>query len=293
MVTSPAKLVIEMGDLDHSQDDESHPRLRCLWGNLNEALDSRAQDWKGHIEIHDRVDIDHLLGDEALTDSVIFEALALALVSGNTRWERIARIRSELAEPFLDFNPRRFATLSDTAIETQVLPWFRHRKAGSANLRASLLRLKATAVKLSGGPPKSAARSYLRAAWADGNGTPEALALALGTSEKWKLPGFGIALAAEALRNLGLDLCKPDRHIQRAIGSWSLVSFRNWERRGPFTSPQSSKSELLATMFAVRSIAEANRITVNYANSVIWYAGAVSGARMTNTDLAGLSYLCP
>lgn len=269
------------------------PRLRCLWVALVDLLHSRDADWRDHIEMTNRSSLDQLVQDEALTDPVIFEAFALALISGNTRWERIARVRGELGEPFLNFNPRSFAALSDTVIETEILAWFRQRKAGSANLRASLLRLKAAAVKLSNGAREGAARACLRAVLDDGNRTPETLAHALGTSKVWKLPGFGIALAAEALRNLGIDLCKPDRHIQRAVGSWGLVAFERWERRGAFTPPQASVSELMATMLAVRSIAEANRTTVSYATSVIWYAGAVSGVRMTNAEFAGLSVRCP
>jgi hypothetical protein len=39
-------------------------------------------------------------------------------------------------------------------------------------------------------------------------------------------------------------------------------------------------------MHAVRALAAANGIATTYASSVIWTAGAVSGARLTNAQLA-------
>ena len=106
------------------------------------------------------------------------------------------------------------------------------------------------------------------------------------------MPGFGIALAAEALRLLGLDLCKPDRHILRAVGAWSLVDFRRWDRKGDFTPPQADTTELRATMLAVRAIARANGLGVSYVNSVIWTAGAVSGARLANEEFKMIGSTC-
>jgi len=134
-------------------------------------------------------------------------------------------------------------------------------------------------------------RLFLRKYRPTGDSTcsPEALAMLLGNSREWKLPGFGIALAAEALRMLGLDLCKPDRHVLRAIGSWKLVDFAKWDEKGAFTAPQARPGELLATMLAVRALAEANRLGVSRANSVIWTAGAVSGARLTNAEFRALA----
>jgi len=45
-------------------------------------------------------------------------------------------------------------------------------------------------------------------------------------------------------------------------------------------------------MFAVRSIAEVNHLGVSYTNSVIWLAGAVSGARLTNADFEEIARPC-
>jgi len=79
------------------------------------------------------------------------------------------------------------------------------------------------------------------------------------------LPGFGIALAAEALRNLGFDLAKPDRHVCRAMGSWGLVRFERWNQKGPYTPPLTRPGELVAAMSAVRLLARINKVAVTFA----------------------------
>nr|WP_299905048.1 hypothetical protein [Sphingomonas bacterium] len=248
-------------------------------------------DWEGVVDAAATAGKDRLTqGATPLPDEVIFEALTVALLSGNTRWDRIARVRGALRDPFADFDLPRFASVSDEEIERNILPWFRERKAGAPGLRASLVRLRAAAAKLA--RHQGGAHRYLLDTRASTTGSPEDLAVALATSKAWKLPGFGIALAAEALRNLGLDLCKPDRHVLRAVGAWSLVDFARWKERGAFTPPQARAAELRETMLAVRYLAEANQLPVSYANSVIWTAGAVSGARLTNAALRALTVGC-
>jgi hypothetical protein len=268
--------------------------LACLWRELKRRLERWNRDWIAVVSGNGATPDHRTFFDNAkLSDERIFAALTLALLSGNTRWDRVAAIQDELCIPFADFAMRRFAALPDDEIERSIVPWFRARKAGSAGLRAGLLRLKNTAVILAGySDDHGGARHFFRDALADSGGSAEDLAMTLGTATKWKLPGFGIALAAEALRNLGIDLCKPDRHVLRAIGSWSLVDFAHWDRRGAFTPPTARPPELKATMLAVRSIAEANRVSVTHANSAIWTAGAVSGARLTNQDFEEIASGC-
>ena len=45
-------------------------------------------------------------------------------------------------------------------------------------------------------------------------------------------------------------------------------------------------------MLAVRAVAAANGTSVSYANSVIWTAGAVSGARLTNEEFEAIGRNC-
>lgn len=265
------------------------PRLAPLWRRLLDRLDKWDADWLARTGL-DRPRTAPRTVDPAspISNTEAFEAFAVALVSGNTRWERIERIRGELDGPFLDFRPHRFAHLAERDIDATIMPWFRERRAGAAGLRGGLLRLRETARLLAGGGAHPSANALLEAVFAAAKGSPEGAAMLLGSSKEGKLPGFGIALAAEALRLLGFDLCKPDRHVLRAIAAWGLVRFARWDEKGAFTAPQARSPELLATMLAVRTLAEENGVSVSYANSLIWNAGAVSGARLTNDEFRSL-----
>lgn len=260
---------------------------KTVWRNLLARLDQWDADWRSSNGMQSPTQPRRAeKAGPPISNREAFEAFAVALLSGNTRWDRIERVRNELIEPFEGYDPKRFSTLTDDHIERAVMPWFRQRKAGAAGLRSGLLRLRETARLLAGGGHHPSAQAFLKAAFAEANGSPEAVAVLLGSARDWKLPGFGIALAAEALRMLGYDLCKPDRHVLRAIGSWNFVCFARWDRKGAFTAPQARPKELLATMLEVRRMAEANALPVSYTNSIIWTAGAVSGARLTNEEFS-------
>ena len=266
---------------------------RSLWRRLDERLLQWNSRWQATVSTPKNIPPVAIATFETLSDAAIFEAFALAAISGNARWDRISAVQDELAEPFQNFSPHRFAELSDQDIDERIVPWFRQRRAGSARLPKVLRLLRRSADLLR--PRKDGdARTFLMAAGAQAEGSPEEMAVCLGTDTRFKMPGFGIALAAEALRLLGCDLCKPDRHVLRAIAAWQVVTFKNWPA-GEFAAPQARTPELLATMLAVRQLALANGVSTSYATSVIWLAGAISGARLTNEDLSSLrpSPVCP
>ena len=266
---------------------------RSLWRRLDERLLQWSANWQAKVTTPKNIPPVAMATFKNQSDAAIFEAFALAAISGNARWDRISAVQSQLAEPFQDFSPQRFAELSDQYIDERIVPWFRQRRAGSARL-PKVLRLLRGSADLLRSRKDGDARTFLMAAGAQAEGSPEEMAVLLGTDTRFKMPGFGIALAAEALRLLGCDLCKPDRHVLRAIAAWQVVTFKNWPA-GEFAAPQARTPELLATMLAVRQLGLANGVSTSYATSVIWLAGAVSGARMTNHGLDSLrpSPACP
>ena len=108
----------------------------------------------------------------------------------------------------------------------------------------------------------------------------------LGTSTEWKLKGFGVPLAAEALRNIGYNLSKPDRHILRAVGSFKLVNFDRWVDKTGIKAPKPSISNLRKAMIAVDKLAKEINEETTFVDSVIWTACAKGGVRLTNEELA-------
>ncbi|MFW2853517.1 hypothetical protein ACM61V_16635 [Sphingomonas sp. TX0543] len=224
------------------------------------------------------------------TDEETFQAVVRAAISGNTKATTIERISSELAVPFLQFDMSAFADRPLAEVETSVNQWFLGRKAGSTGLRRTIRGIHgAAAILAQYSCGRDGAEGYFADCIADCLGVVEDAAVALGTSPKWKLPGFGVALSAELLKLLGHDICKPDRHVLRCVGAWWLVAFRRWPARGEFTPPTASVAELRATMLAVRDLASAANTTVNEENSVIWLAGALSGARLTTAQFEELT----
>ncbi len=122
------------------------------------------------------------------------------------------------------------------------------------------------------------------------NNDPKQVALCIGLPNKYKLPAFGVPLAAEALKNLGFDVAKPDRHILRAMRSFGLVHFNRWSDRSknkPPTIP--TRSELYKTMASVEEIAVNAGKHVGFVDNAIWLLCAKSGLDLSNEELVEIA----
>lgn len=125
-------------------------------------------------------------------------------------------------------------------------------------------------------------------------GCPREAASSIGRAGPHKLPGLGLALAAEALKNLGYDVAKPDRHILRAVGSFGGVSFRNWPDRCDFKHPEASDHEKLLAMAFVEDMARATGNATVLVDNSIWLlcSEPKSGLHFTNRELERLARSC-
>ena len=72
----------------------------------------------------------------------------MAVLSNNTDWSRIERIRADLAELFSDFSLKSYAELPGREIGDRILPWFLERKAGAMTLQRDLVNLRRSARRL-------------------------------------------------------------------------------------------------------------------------------------------------
>lgn len=124
---------------------------------------------------------------------------------------------------------------------------------------------------------------------ASSNGDPKQTAIKLGIpGSAKKLPGLGIPIAAEGLRNMGFDVCKPDRHICRAMGSLCLVRFRRWPDRTGNKRPDATASEMLATMSVVETTARFAGVRPTLLDTAIWLLCARMGLGLRNAQLASI-----
>ena len=264
----------------------------ALWRNIEARLDSSLEGWRGRVDGFDQMAaVEARAAGREWSDAATFRGLLLAVLSNNTDWSKIERIQGDLEQLFFGFDPTLYAELPACEIGERILPWFLDRRAGSVNLKRDLVNLIDTARLLSEhSRVYGTAESYFTALVRRVDGDPKQAALRLGLPGKDKLPAFGVALAAEALKNLGFDVAKPDRHIKRAVASFGLVPFGEWPGRDGRAAPSlSSRTLYLAVMEAVQDIAAAAGRPVVMIDNAIWMLCARSGLYLTNPELARLA----
>lgn len=263
-----------------------------LWLNIENRLDTTLPGWRSRVDSFDQVAaVKDRAAGRIWSDDKTFEGLLLAVLSNNTDWSKIERIQSELAELFSGFSLKSYAELPVCEVDERILPWFLDRKAGSVTLRRDLVNLIGTARKLfEHSRVHGSAEGYFTSLVRQMGGDPKQAALCLGTSGKDKLPALGVALAAEALKNLGFDVAKPDRHVKRAVASFGLVPCEDWPGRNGRAAPSfSSRRSCLAVMEAVQDIATAAGRPVVLVDNAIWLLCAKSGLYLTNPELSELA----
>ena len=270
-----------------------------LWSNIEARLDSRLPKWRDRIDEMGQVAaVEGRLASQTWTDDKVFKAILMAVLSSNTVWSKIERIQAELPALFSEFSLEWYAELTDTEISSRFPPWFTERKAGSMTLKRDLVNLAGAARKLLDySRTHGTADGYFMSLmhWCDGD--PKLAAVHLGCQGEYKLPSLGVPLAAEALRNLGFDVAKPDRHIMRAVSSFGLVDFRPWTYSRDGANGRAAPSPILtrqlSAMKAVQEIAEAAEERVALVDNAIWLlcekSGAKSGLYLTNPQLAEMA----
>ena len=262
--------------------------LHSLWRNIVSHLNSGCPDWKKKIEGFGQVDaIKRRRLGETWSNNEVFEALLLSVLSADRNWEQVERIKPELKEPFCEFDLEAYAKRPDSYVDKILVPWFKERKAGWRDMQNQLVRLIRTARKLLEHSTNDA-DSYFRQLMFSHDKDAKEVALCLGVKgRKHKLPSLGVPLAAEALKNLGFDVAKPDRHVCRAIRAFGLVDFGP-EKNGRYQ--YGDKNKQLETMTRVEEIAHAaGEPIIAYVDNAIWMLVAQEERRLADWALAELA----
>ena len=143
----------------------------------------------------------------------------------------------------------------------------------------------------------------------ENNSDQKQLVLHLGsTDSKYKLSGMGIPITSEALRNIGFDMAKPDRHINRALASFGLVKFGKWfdsytdsdgkkktrfikvdEPPNGYSYPETIGSKSLEVMQSMEDFAKLLRVRSVFGDYAIWLLCAKSGLYTRNEELRRLA----
>lgn len=263
-----------------------------LWGRVQSTLDKSLPDWRKRIQHFGQVQaIKDRSAGKSWSDDEIQKALVRAVISSNTDWSKIENVLCDLNQLFHDYSLSFYAALDESVIDDEFVPWFKARKAASMTLGRDLKNLIKTSRKLHNwSQSRGSAEDYFVSLCLRFESDPKKVALEIGSPEsKYKLPTFGVPLAAEALRNMGFDLAKPDRHILRAAGSFGLIHFAKWPDKSANKAPQASKVELLSTMIALENFAMSQSQHTSYVDNAIWLLCAKSGLGFSNADLRQLA----
>ena len=266
----------------------------ALWNNIESRLDSSLSGWQDRIhKLGQLAAVEERSAGRSWCDDEVFKALLMAVLSSNTEWSKIEAVQAELAEPFCEFCLEWYAKLSDAEVGDRFLPWFKDRKAGSRNLERNLGYLIGAARKLlTHSRTHGTADGYFTSLLDRCDGDPKQAALRLGCEGEDKLPAFGVPLAAEALKNLGFDVAKPDVHVMRAIRSFGLVRFDRWQGARSAGSgkrqPDPTPKDQLAAMTAVQELAEAVGKRIVFVDNAIFLLCAKSGLHLADLELAAI-----
>jgi len=250
-------------------------------------LEKRVPDWRARVKLYGQVaTIDQREAGTPFTDRKIFEGLLLSVLSNNTDWSKVESMRKDLPAIFDDFDPGTFSSRAPESIDLEIKPEFKKRKAGSFTLARNLkLLIHSTRLLLERSRAHGSIDSYIGHLFEQSACDPHELAIKFGTDSPEKLPGLGVALAAEFLRNIGFNLCKPDRHINRASGQWGLVKFAKWPDQSKTKSPAASVGELRKVMVEFSIFANSVGERVSLLDNAVWILCAKSGGRLTNEEL--------
>lgn len=269
-----------------------------LWNNIEWRLDAEVPSWRERVDRFGQLAaVEKRLAGGPWSDAEVLEGLLMAVLSSEMEWSKIEGIQEDLRGLFHGFRLDWYAARSPAEISDRFVPWFKDRKASSRNRERDLANLvRAAQILLEHSKGHGTADSYFTSLLEICDGDPKQAALRLGRpGDDYKLPSLGVPLAAEALKNLGFDVAKPDRHIMRAIGSFQLVHFSGWSnakdgREGRAAPTSTSKKLLLAAMAAVQEIAEVASKPVVLVDNAIWILCAESGLHLSNQELAEIAH---
>jgi thermostable 8-oxoguanine DNA glycosylase len=217
----------------------------AVWHNIEAELNRRMPKWRDRIVSMEQMPaLERRKTGGTWTDCEVFEALVLSVLTNSVDWSRIQPIRHELGKCFCAFDPTAYSELQHSDVEERIV-WLRERQANAPYQRQGLRRLVKAAEQLLKEKRGGTIDSYIGDLYERCDRQPIRLASLLGSgATPPKLPGLGIPLAAEFLKNIGYDVAKPDRHICRAVGVFGWVKFGNWPDSSGRKSPWPSEKEM-------------------------------------------------
>lgn len=268
-----------------------HVRGPDLWDRITRHLTTFQPTWRTRIaEFAQCAAVERRVKGKRWSDSEVFEGVVFGLLSNSIDWARIEAVRPNLSGAFLGFSPAEYRKLDDRSVGGLVT-WFSDHGATLPYNGKSLYNLRQTAAQLCAYSRKYGSLEQFLDHLLRVNGVDtKRLAVALGSAGSLhKLAGLGIPLVAESLKNIGYDLAKPDRHINRAAVCFGMVEFPRWSDRGARNTPTLNETDLLTVMQAMEMFSREVGQLVTFVDNAVWLLCAKSGLWLSNPDLVALS----
>ena len=143
-------------------------------------------------------------------------AMVYSMLSAERPWLVIAEKENQINEIFYDFYPDRIMAESFENFVDKI----RKINCGNRRIRFQMKALKNNIEKLKSFEQCcGSVDEYYVTAMGNGALLSELVVLLSDSRRKEKLKELGVPLASEYLRRVGYDIPKPDRHIQRVLGS--------------------------------------------------------------------------
>ena len=266
------------------------PSTDKLWARTLTRLDSWDATWRNKIVSLGQIDM--LKKRQAglrFSDDEIFEGMLKSVLSNSTNWQIVKDNMVHFPAIFESYSLAAYATKDRSHVNDTLIPWFKARKAGSFVLRKSLFRLIELASKLKEeSDALGSADNFFDAVLVEAKQDRIKAVELLGTDTPFKLRGMGIPLAAEAMKNIGYDVAKPDRHICRALGCFGLVTYQNWSDQNGTKAPAPSQKELIETMRVMETWANSIGEAPSYVDQVLWLLCAKMGMYLPNSELKSM-----
>ena len=262
-----------------------------LWDRITKHLTTFLPTWRSRIAEFGQVTaVERRLNGDRWSDNEVFEGIVLGLLSNSIDWAKIQAVRPNLSGPFVGFSPAEYEKLDDGGVG-RLITWFSDHGATLPYNGESLRRLRQTAAQLcTYSREHGCIERFLDELFQANGADAKRLALALGgAGSVHKLAGLGIPLVAEALKNIGYDLAKPDRHINRAAACFGIVQFPRWRDASARKAPMLSQADLLTVMQAMEMFSRKVGQLVTFVDNAVWLLCAKSGLWMSNADLVALS----
>jgi len=135
--------------------------------------------------------------------------LIYSLLSNNRPWQRIESNIDEIDEIFFEYDKDKILATNAVVFIDRL----QAIKCGNRNIKNQMNSLHANIRKLERIEKEFGTLDNFVT-----SGSPLEIADLLANSIKYKLSTFGLALAMEYLRTVGIDATKPDTHIRRILG---------------------------------------------------------------------------